>query len=160
MATPLDLEDFAIGFSLTERIVASADDIQSLDIVPLGGGVELRMWLKKPLGEALSARRRHFAGPTGCGLCGVDSLSEALRAPPKVGNSLQIKATEVAEALDSLPPHSRSIARRAPFMPPASGGGTVGSSPSARTSAVTTPLINWWARWPAAERVAPMACSF
>ena len=103
MATPLDLEDFAVGFSLTERIVASKDDIRSLDVVPLEEGVELRMWLKKPIGEALSARRRHLAGPTGCGLCGVDSLSEAVRAPTKVGDTLRIDATEISTALDSLP---------------------------------------------------------
>lgn len=103
MATPLDLEDFAFGFSLTERIVASMEDIQSLDVVPLDEGVELRMWLKKPIGEALASRRRHLAGPTGCGLCGVDSLSEAVRKPPKVGDKFRIDAAEIATALDSLP---------------------------------------------------------
>ena len=103
MATPLDLEDFALGFSLTERIVASKDDIQSLDVVPLDEGVELRMWLKKPIGEALAARRRHLAGPTGCGLCGVDSLSEAVRTPPKVGDKFRIDAKAIRTALDSLP---------------------------------------------------------
>jgi FdhD protein len=103
MATPLDLEDFAVGFSLTERIVASMDDIQSLDVVPLDEGVELRMWLKKPIGEALMSRRRHLAGPTGCGLCGVDSLSEAVRAPAKVFDTFRIEAAEISTALDSLP---------------------------------------------------------
>ena len=103
MATPLDLEDFAVGFSLTERIVASKDDIQSLDVVPLEEGVELRMWLKKPIGEALASRRRHLAGPTGCGLCGVDSLSEAVRAPTKVGDTFRIDAADISTALDTLP---------------------------------------------------------
>ena len=103
MATPLDLADFAVGFSLTERIVASKEDIQSLDVVPLAEGVELRMWLAKPIGEAMAARRRHLAGPTGCGLCGVDSLSEAVRAPPKVGDKLRIVAADIAVALDTLP---------------------------------------------------------
>jgi FdhD protein len=103
MATPQDLEDFAVGFSLTERIVASKEDIQSLDVVPLSEGVELRMWLAKPIGDALSARRRHLAGPTGCGLCGIDSLSEAVRAPPKVGDKLRIGAGDIATALDTLP---------------------------------------------------------
>jgi FdhD protein len=103
MATPLDLEDFAVGFSVTERIVASKDDIQSLEVVPLEEGVELRMWLKRPIGKALASRRRHLAGPTGCGLCGVDSLSEAVRAPTKVRDHLRIDATDISIALDTLP---------------------------------------------------------
>jgi FdhD protein len=103
MATPLDLEDFAVGFSLTERIVESVDDIQSLEVVPLDEGVELRMWLKKPIGDALAARRRHLAGPTGCGLCGVDGLTEAVRAPAKVADTFRIDAKAIRTALDSLP---------------------------------------------------------
>jgi FdhD protein len=103
MATPRDLEDFAVGFSLTERIVASMDDIQSLDVVPLEEGVELRLWLKKPIGEALAARRRHLAGPTGCGLCGVDSLSEAVKAPANVADKFRIDANAISVALVSLP---------------------------------------------------------
>lgn len=103
MATPLDLEDFAVGFSLTERIVVSKDDIQSLDVVSLDEGVELRMWLAKPIGEALASRRRHLAGPTGCGLCGVDSLTEAVRTPAKVGDAFRLDAADVSVALESLP---------------------------------------------------------
>jgi FdhD protein len=79
------------------------DDIQSLEVVPLDEGVELRMWLKKPIGDALAARRRHLAGPTGCGLCGVDGLTEAVRAPAKVADTFRIDAKAIRTALDSLP---------------------------------------------------------
>src|ERR1700732_1911939 len=63
MTTPQDLEDFAIGFSLSEGIIDSSSDIYSLDIVGLDDGVELRMWLGKSKADRLQKRRRHIAGP-------------------------------------------------------------------------------------------------
>src|ERR1700688_1546494 len=57
MATPRDLEDFAVGFSLSEGVIGSAADIESLDIVPLDDGVELRMWLSKPKADRLRERQ-------------------------------------------------------------------------------------------------------
>ena len=79
MGTPQDLEDFAIGFSLSEGIIQSPDDIDSLDVVELDDGIELRMWLAQSKADRLSERRRHIAGPTGCGICGIDSIAEAVR---------------------------------------------------------------------------------
>ncbi len=102
MTTPADLEDFAIGFSLTEGIAAALGDIRSLEILPEERGVELRMWLEKGRGEVLAARRRHFAGPTGCGLCGIDSLSEAMRAPAQVVGGLRIDPAAIVTAMKAL----------------------------------------------------------
>jgi len=79
MGTPRDLRDFAIGFSLTEGIVQSADEIESVDVVALDDGIELRMWLASEKAERISERRRHIAGPTGCGICGLESIAEAVR---------------------------------------------------------------------------------
>ena len=79
MGTPQNLRDFAIGFSLSEGIVQAADEIDSIDIVELDDGIELRMWLASSKAEFLSERRRHIAGPTGCGICGIDSIAEAVR---------------------------------------------------------------------------------
>src|ERR1700726_1658592 len=89
MTTPLDLEDFAVGFSLSEGVISSSADIDSLDIVRLDNGVELRMWLGKPKADLLQERRRHIAGPTGCGLCGIESTAEALRPAAVIGRGLQ-----------------------------------------------------------------------
>src|SRR5258707_13155978 len=84
MGTPQNLRDFAIGFSLSEGILQSADEIDSVDIVELDDGIELRMWLASSKAALLSDRRRHIAGPTGCGICGIDSIAEAVR-PSAVG---------------------------------------------------------------------------
>lgn len=86
MATPDDLVDFAYGFSLTEGI-ATADEIESVDIVETALGVDLQIWLQDPAEGRLSARRRSMAGPVGCGLCGIDSLEEARRKPRAVKNT-------------------------------------------------------------------------
>jgi FdhD protein len=104
MATPQDLEDFAVGFSLTEGIVAAASDIETIDLVPTDLGVDVQMRLASSRSEALAARRRAMAGPVGCGLCGIESLAEAMRDLPKVPAGRPIPAAEIAAALRRLPP--------------------------------------------------------
>ena len=84
MATPQDLEDFAVGFSLTEGVISSIDAIDSIDIVEEEVGIELRIWLKERDAAEFLGRRRKMAGPTGCGLCGIESLIDAMRPPPEV----------------------------------------------------------------------------
>ena len=104
MATPQDLEDFALGFSFTEGLIASPADIRQLDIIDEDAGIELRMWLSEPRAAAVSERRRHLAGPTGCGLCGIESLDEAVRPPPRVRDGVTFTSAEIMRALDALPP--------------------------------------------------------
>jgi FdhD protein len=104
MATPSDLEDFAIGFSLTERVIDRASAIEQLEIVESELGLELRMWLKAPDAAQLSGRRRKIAGPTGCGLCGIESLTEAMRAPPPVGAGRVFTPEDIMTAIGSLAP--------------------------------------------------------
>jgi FdhD protein len=104
MATPQDLEDFAIGFSLTEGVIPSIDAIDSIDIVEEEIGVELRIWLKAPDAAEFLGRRRKMAGPTGCGLCGVESLVEAMRPPPAVGEGRAFTPDQIMAAVDTLLP--------------------------------------------------------
>ena len=104
MATPQDLEDFAVGFSLTEGVISSRDAIDSVEIIEGDVGIELRIWLKAPHAAEFQGRRRKMAGPTGCGLCGIESLVEAMRLPPKVQKGLVITPDQIMTAIDSLFP--------------------------------------------------------
>jgi FdhD protein len=111
MATPADLTDFAVGFSLTEGIVAAASEIADLEIVPVDTGVNLRMWLSGGPSDAFEARRRRYWGPAGCGMCGLESLAEANRAIPRVTSELQVTAAAIEAALATLPP-AQTLNRR------------------------------------------------
>ena len=103
MATPQDLEDFGRGFSLTEGIVTSANEIESLEIVAEEIGIEVRMRLREPLATAFQDRRRFLAGPTGCGLCGIESLSEAMRSLTPIDDDTSFTPKEIETALGAMP---------------------------------------------------------
>jgi len=103
MATPDDLEDFALGFSYTEGIITAAAEIAELAVVSLADGIVLRMWLTGDRSDAFAARRRQFVGPAGCGMCGLESLAEANRAIPTVSYDLQVSRQDIAEAVAALP---------------------------------------------------------
>ncbi len=99
MATPADLTDFAIGFSLTEGIVDGLDDIDSVEIEDCGEGLEARLWLKADAALRDSRRRRVLLGPTGCGLCGVDSIAQALKPVPRVHSRLRVSPEDLFRAM-------------------------------------------------------------
>jgi FdhD protein len=102
MGSPQNLQDFAIGFSLSEGIVRSPEEIETLDTVELDDGIELRMWLKPSSAEFVNERRRHIAGPTGCGICGVESIAEAVRPAAIVPRGRTFAPSEVMAALASM----------------------------------------------------------
>jgi FdhD protein len=102
MATPSDLEDFAIGFSLSAQIIKHLREIEKLDIVHHADGIEVQMWLVEHRAQILGQRRRQLAGPTGCGLCGVETIADALPPISRVSSGLTISPREVTEAMDAL----------------------------------------------------------
>ena len=103
MATPDDLEDFALGFSYTEGIITAPAEIAELDVVGVADGIVLRMWLTGERSDAFAARRRRFVGPAGCGMCGLESLAEANRTIPMAGYDLQVSRQDIKEAVAALP---------------------------------------------------------
>lgn len=92
MATPADLRDFVIGF-MTEGI-AGPDEIEEITVVETDRGIDVQCWLAAPAEARLAARRRTMAGPVGCGLCGIDSLTEALRSLPPVTVALRLSPAQ------------------------------------------------------------------
>jgi FdhD protein len=107
MATPADLRDFAIGFSLAEGIVQQPAEIASLEVVPVTDGVELRMDLAEERQTGLARRQRRITGPGGCGLCGMDSLAEAVRPVPVVGSGRTYTPEDIQAALATMPEAQR-----------------------------------------------------
>ena len=81
LATPQDLEDFALGFSLSEGILQSKSELYDVEIVGQPLGIELRLEVATEAFVKLKERRRNLVGRTGCGLCGAESLEQALRLP-------------------------------------------------------------------------------
>jgi FdhD protein len=100
MATPADLEDFAVGFSLTEGLVARASDITRITVERYSRGVELQIETREPIAEP--ERRRRLAGRTGCGICGMDDVDALLRTLPTVTSSRTIRASAISEAMRGL----------------------------------------------------------
>jgi formate dehydrogenase accessory protein FdhD len=105
MATPCDLEDFAIGFSLTERIVEKASEIYDIEVEPVGRGIEVRLKIAAQRMARLQERRRSLAGRTGCGLCGVDSLEAALRPVARSLATGTVSRRAIERAMAALPAH-------------------------------------------------------
>ncbi|MFO1186561.1 MAG: formate dehydrogenase accessory sulfurtransferase FdhD [Alphaproteobacteria bacterium] len=107
MATPADLEDFALGFCLNERVIGSPTGLEALEILEVGRGIELRIALDAPEREGMAVRRRRHAGPAGCGLCGIESLEDALPTLPVVGAGLRLTAGEIIAAMRAMTPLQR-----------------------------------------------------
>lgn len=103
MASPADLEEFAIGFSLTEGIIARADEIETIEIIEAGAGIDIQIRLKDLANRRFEARRRRLAGPVGCGLCGIESIEEAMRAVPEVDKSkLILNSPDITRSVREL----------------------------------------------------------
>jgi FdhD protein len=126
MATPADLEDFGIGFTLTEGIVEQAGEIDSVELIETGLGIEVRMWLDGDRAGSLAARRRAISGPVGCGLCGIESLEQARRPPLRVESGTTFQARDLLAAMQALAPlqalnqQTRSV-HAAAFWDPSTG---------------------------------------
>ena len=102
MATPADLEDFALGFSLTEGIIVEKQECGIVEIVPALAGIELRISIPPERAAKLEDRVRELTGRTGCGLCGAQTLEAAVRHPPAVHANASLDAAALRHALAEL----------------------------------------------------------
>lgn len=105
MATPTALEDFAIGFSLTEGIIKQPSDILEIAVIERENGLEAAVTVSEDCFERLSGQRRNLVGRTGCGLCGAESLDQAMRNPAVVGTRVSVTAAALQTAVLSLNAH-------------------------------------------------------
>ncbi len=126
MATPEDLEDFALGFALTERILHAPEELRELEILCHDDGYEARMWLEPEASLRVMTRQRSMIGPVGCGLCGIDSLAKVARDLPTLSHGPIFDADELRAAPDALrayqPKHDRTRASHAAaFLLPGKG---------------------------------------
>jgi len=103
MATPADLEDFALGFSLAEGILRQPWELLDAEVREQPGGLVVDMTVTQERAAQLREHRRTLVGRTGCGLCGVESLDQAMRPVPKVGGTWPLSRAAIAGALAELP---------------------------------------------------------
>lgn len=105
MATPADLEDYAVGFALNEGLVDAADQIGRVDAHPIEGGWALRIWLPPERNAIALERARTRVSESSCGLCGIENIEQVLRPLPPVTARIRTDRTAIAAALASLHDH-------------------------------------------------------
>jgi FdhD protein len=103
MASPANLEDLALGFSLTEALIGSVAELGGIEILPEQSGYSI--YLSVPLERVamIEQRRRNMTARTGCGLCGAETIEQAMRAVPNVKAGPKVNRRAVAQALQRLP---------------------------------------------------------
>ncbi|WP_059377923.1 formate dehydrogenase accessory sulfurtransferase FdhD [Achromobacter sp. PD1] len=102
LATPADLEDFAVGFALSEGIIDGVSDVRGIDLLPQCDGIVVQLEISTACEVRLKSRRRAMAGRTGCGLCGVETLPEVLRPVAPVTNGSPVRIQAVLAAMREM----------------------------------------------------------
>jgi FdhD protein len=102
MASPADLEDFALGFSLTEGILQDRSELFDCEIVTAADGIQVQMQIATERFVALKEKRRNLTGRTGCGLCGAETLQQAVRKPAPVVSNARFSAAGIYAAMAQM----------------------------------------------------------
>lgn len=110
LATAQDLEDFALGFSLSEGIVRGADELYGMEVREQVNGIELHCEITSERFMQLKERRRTLAGKTGCGLCGAESLEQAMRYPLPLQANDRFSAASIKSGLISI--HAQQLIQK------------------------------------------------
>lgn len=107
LATPTNLEDFALGFSLTEGIIVNSAELESVKVYQRSNGIEVQLKIPEVRFQCLADKGRNLTGRTGCGLCGATTLKQAIKPPRSVSGDLKITATQLTTALQNLSQHQK-----------------------------------------------------
>ena len=107
LATPTDLEEFALGFSITEGIIKNPQELLSARIYNRSNGIEVQLKIPDHRFQCLADKGRNLTGRTGCGLCGASTLSQAIRQPDQVNGDLTLSAAELRSALTDIKQHQK-----------------------------------------------------
>jgi FdhD protein len=102
LTTPADLEDLGVGFTLSEAVVERPDEIKSVEVIREAGRIEVQISIAGERFAALLNRQRNLTGRTGCGLCGAETIEQAIRHPAPVGRGPSISLAELHQALTEL----------------------------------------------------------
>lgn len=102
LATPCDLEDFALGFGLSEGIFEDAAELYGCEMNADRLGITLSMEVSARSFASLKNRRRTLAGRTGCGVCGAESLANVLRPIPPVSTGVHFESKAILAAVQSM----------------------------------------------------------
>ncbi|GAB1594630.1 formate dehydrogenase accessory sulfurtransferase FdhD [Lysobacter claricitrinus] len=102
LATPTDLEDFALGFSLGEGIIDDATQLQIVEVRHGVQGIALELAVPQACFDRLASRSRQLAGASGCGLCGLESIEQTLRPAPTVGDERHVRVGDIVDGMHRL----------------------------------------------------------
>ncbi len=102
MGTPLDLEDFALGFSITEELIRGPADILHIEVVRYSKGIELQVAVSAECDGVIGSRSRRLTGRTGCGICGAESVAEVLKTVHRVPEGRAIGPAAIRDAVAGL----------------------------------------------------------
>lgn len=102
LATPTNLEEFALGFSITEGIIGSAQELLSTRVYNRANGIEVQLKIPEQRFQCLADKGRNLTGRTGCGLCGASTLKQAIRQPAPVHGGLIVNADQLIAALSEI----------------------------------------------------------
>jgi FdhD protein len=107
LATPTNLEEFALGFSITEGIIKSPHELLSARVYNRSNGIEVQLKIPEHRFDRLSDKGRNLTGRTGCGLCGASTLQQAIRQPNAVNGELSVSAEDLRSALFDIGNHQK-----------------------------------------------------
>lgn len=107
LATPTDLEDFALGFSITEGLIKSPQELLKTSVYQRSNGIEVHLKIPDERFSCLADKGKNLTGRTGCGLCGATTLAQAMRKPGTVTTDLSLTATELTAILQDLRQHQQ-----------------------------------------------------